>query len=226
MSEKAIGPEQVKTLRLKTGAGILDCKKVLKESGGDEAQAIRLLREKGLAQQAKRAAQVAAEGQVGTYLHAGGKIGVMIEVNCVTDFAARSEEFQALVKDLAMQVAAAAPRYVKREDVPAADLAAEREIYLTQARQSGKPEAVIEKMVAGKMEKHFQETCLLDQPFIKDQEKTVADVVSDVGLRIRENISVRRFVRFQLGEAIENPRGDFAGEVAAQVAAAHEAGPA
>ncbi len=225
MSGPAIGPHKIRALREKTGAGILACQNALKESGGDEGQAIRLLREKGLAQQAKRAGQLAMEGQIGAYLHAGGKIGVLVELNCVTDFAARSDEFQALVKNLAMQVAAAAPRYVKREDVPDAELAAESEIYAAQARQSGKPDAVIEKIVTGKMEKYFQETCLLDQPFIKDQEKTVADVVNDVALRIRENISVLRFVRFQLGEGIERPHGDFAGEVAEQVAAAHEAKP-
>lgn len=226
MSGGAIGPQQVKALREKTGAGILACQQALKESGGDEAKAIRLLREQGLAQQAKRAGQVASEGQVGAYIHPGGKIGVLIEVNCVTDFAARSEEFQSLVKDLAMQVAAASPRYVKREDVPEAELAAEREIFATQARQSGKPEAVIDKIVAGKMEKYFQETCLLDQPFIKEQEKSVAEVVTDVGLRIRENLSVPRFVRYQLGESVDRSRGDFAGEVAEQGAAAHEAKPA
>lgn len=214
MSGATVGPEQVRALREKTGAGVLDCQKALKEVGGDEAQAIRLLREKGVVQQAKRAGQVAAEGQVGAYIHPGGKIGVLIEVNCVTDFAARSEEFQSLVKDLAMQVAAAAPRYVRREDVPPAELAAEREIYAAQARQSGKPQAVMEKIVAGKMEKHFQEACLLEQPFIKDQGRTVADVVSDVAMRIRENISVLRFVRYQLGEGV------------AQVTAAHEPRPA
>jgi len=225
MSGPAIGPQQIRALREKTGAGILACQNALKESGGDEGQAIRLLREKGLAQQAKRVGQLAMEGQIGAYLHAGGKIGVLVEVNCVTDFAARSDEFQALVKNLAMQVAAAAPRYVKREDVPDAEFTAEREICAAQARQSGKPDAVIDKIVTGKMEKYFQETCLLDQPFIKDQEKTVADVVNDVALRIRENISVLRFVRFQLGEGIERPHGDFAGEVTEQVAAAHEAKP-
>lgn len=220
MSVDAVTPEQIRALRGKTGAGILDCKKALKESGGDEAKAVKLLREKGLAQQAKRAGQVAAEGQIGTYLHTGGKIGVMIEVNCQTDFAARSPEFEALVKDLSMQIAAAAPRYVRREEVPEAELAAEREIFATQAQQSGKPEAVIEKIVKGKIEKHFQEICLLEQPFIKDQEKTVGDVVNDAGLRIRENITVLRFVRYQLGEDVVRPEQDFASEVAAQVAAA------
>jgi len=220
MSVEAVTPEQIRALRGKTGAGILDCKKALKEAGGDEAKAVKLLREKGLAQQAKRAGQVAAEGQIGTYLHTGGKIGVMIEVNCQTDFAARSPEFEALVKDLSMQIAAAAPRYVRREDVPEAELAAEREIFAKQAQQSGKPEAVIEKIVKGKIEKHFQEICLLEQPFIKDQEKTVADLVNDAGLRIRENITVLRFVRYQLGEDVVRPEQDFASEVAAQVAAA------
>jgi elongation factor Ts len=223
MSIATIGPEQVKSLRAKTGAGILDCKKALSEADGDEARAIKLLREKGLAQQAKRAGQVAAEGQIGAYVHTGGKIGVLIEVNCVTDFAARSPEFEALVRDLAMQIAAAAPRYVRREEVPAAELDSERQIFATQARQSGKPEAVIDKIVAGKVEKHFQDICLLEQPFIKDQERTVGDVVNDIGLRIRENITVLRFVRYQLGEGVARPEHDFASEVAAQVAAAQQA---
>ncbi len=217
-----VTPEQVKTLREKTLAGVLDCQRALKECDGDETRAIRWLREKGLAQQAKWAGRAATEGQVGIYLHPGGKIGVMIEVNCATDFAARSEDFQGLVKDLAMQVAAAAPRYVRREDVADTDLRSEREIFAKQARESGKPEAVIEKIVAGKMEKFHQETCLLEQPFIKDPEKTVGAVVNDIGLRIREPISVRRFMRYQLGEGLERSRGDFASEVAAQLAA-HEA---
>ncbi len=225
MSGASVGSEQIKSLREKTAAGILDCQKALKACDGDEERAIRWLREKGLAQQAKWAGRVAAEGLIGNYLHPGAKIGVMIEVNCATDFAARSAEFQALVKDLAMQVAAAVPRYVRREEVLPEHLAAERQIYAAQARQSGKPDAVIEKIVAGKLEKFFQDTCLLEQPFIKDAEKTVGAVVTDVGLRIREPISVRRFVRYQLGEGIERPQEDFAGEVAAQLAAAHEGKP-
>jgi elongation factor Ts len=220
-----VTPEQVKALREKTLAGVLDCQRALRECDGDETRAIRWLREKGLAQQAKWSGRTATEGQVGTYLHPGGKIGVMIEVNCATDFAARSEDFQALVKDLSMQVAAAAPRYVRREDVSEADLRAEREIYTKQARESGKPDTVIERIVAGKMEKFYQEACLLEQPFIKDPEKTVGGIVTDVGLRIREPISVRRFVRYQLGEGLERSQGDFASEVAAQ-RAAHEAKPA
>jgi elongation factor Ts len=221
--DASISAEQIKALRERTAAGILDCKKALRACDGDEARAIKWLREKGLAQQAKWAGRVAAEGQVGSYLHPGGKIGVMIEVNCATDFAARSEEFQALVRDLAMQVAASSPRFVRREEVPAEHLAAEREIFATQARQSGKPDAVIDKIVAGKLEKFYQEACLLEQPFIKDPEKSVAAIVDDVGLKIREPLSVRRFVRYQLGEGIERPQDDFASEVAAQVAAAHEA---
>jgi elongation factor Ts len=223
MSE--IGTGQIRALREKTGAGVLDCQKALAASGGDEERAIRWLREKGLAQQAKRSGQVAAEGQVGAYIHAGGKVGVLIEVNCVTDFAAKSPEFQSLVKDLAMQVAAAAPRYVRREDVGEAELGAEREVYRAQARQSGKPEPIVEKIAAGKVEKFFQEACLLEQAYIKDQEKTVADVIADVGLRLREHIAVRRFVRYQLGEGVERRQGDFAREVADQLAAAHEGKP-
>lgn len=224
MSAGTVDPGQIRALREQTGAGILDCRNALTEAKGNQDEAVRLLREKGLAAQAKRGGQVAAEGQVGAYVHTGGKIGVLIEVNCVTDFAARSPEFQELVRDLAMQVAASAPRYVGREEVPERELAVEREIFAKQARESGKPEAVIDKIVAGKLEKFYQDVCLLEQPFIKQQDKTVSEIVSDIGLRIREKLSVLRFVRYQLGEGVERAEQDFAGEVAAQVAAAaHEA---
>jgi len=198
MSE--VSAVQVRELRDTTGAGMMDCKRALMESGGDLQKAIVHLREKGLAAAAKRSARAASEGMVGSYVHAGGKIGVLIEVNCETDFVARTPEFQGLVKDLAMQVAAARPRWVRREETPADTAEAERNIYKTQAGGSGKPPAVIEKIIAGKLEKFFADTCLLEQPFIKDPQRTVGQLVTDSIAKIGENIVVRRFARFQLGE--------------------------
>jgi elongation factor Ts len=198
MSE--VSAAQVRELRDTTGAGMMECKRALMESGGDLQKAIVHLREKGLAAAAKRSARAASEGMVGSYIHAGGKIGVLVEVNCETDFVARTPEFQALVKDLAMQVAAASPRWVRREEAPANTVEAERNIYNAQAGGSGKPAAVIEKIVAGKLEKFFADTCLLEQPFIKDPQQTVGQLVTDSIAKIGENIVVRRFARFQLGE--------------------------
>ncbi len=199
----AVSAEQVRELRDKTGAGMMDCKRALAESSGDVDKAVVYLREKGLAAAAKRATRAASEGAVASYIHAGGKIGVLIEVNCETDFVARTPEFQALVKDLAMQVAAASPRYIRREEVPAEAIAAERSIYQAQASGSGKPAAVIDKIVDGKLEKFFADTCLLEQPFIKEPQRSVTQVVTDAVARIGENIVVRRFARFQLGELTE-----------------------
>jgi elongation factor Ts len=179
---------------------MMDCKRALMESGGDLQKAIVHLREKGLAAAAKRSARAASEGMVGSYVHAGGKIGVLIEVNCETDFVARTPEFQGLVKDLAMQVAAASPHWVRREETPADTVEAERNSYKAQADGSGKPPAVIEKIIAGKLEKFFADTCLLEQPFIKDPQRTVGQMVTDSIAKIGENIVVRRFARFQLGE--------------------------
>jgi elongation factor Ts len=190
----------VSALRERTGAGMMDCKKALTEVDGDLEKAIVFLREKGLAAQAKRSGRTAADGLVESYIHAGGKIGVLIEVNCETDFVARTDDFRALVRDLAMQVAAANPRYVRREEVPAEVVEQERAIYAAQAASSGKPAAVIEKMLAGKIEKYFGEICLLEQAFIKDQDKQVSQLVSDAVAKMGENVVVRRFVRFQLGE--------------------------
>jgi elongation factor Ts len=198
MSE--VSAAQVRELREKTGAGIMDCKRALAEGGGNIDKAVVYLREKGLAAAAKKSARAASEGTVGSYIHAGGKIGVLIEVNCETDFVARTPEFQALVKDLAMQVAAANPHYVRREEVSPETVVAERSIYEAQASSSGKPAAVIEKMVAGKLEKFFADVCLLEQPFIKEPQRTVGEVVTDAIARIGENLVVRRFARFQLGE--------------------------
>ena len=199
-----IRAEHVKELREKTGAGMMDCKKALSESGGDFEAAVRYLREKGLAAAAKKAGRATSEGLIGSYLHAGGRIGVLVEVNCETDFVAKTPDFQNLVKDLAMQVAAASPavpRYVRRDEVPAEVIAAEREIYSAQARGSGKPEKVIEKIVEGKIEKFLADVCLLEQPFIRDPEKAVKDVVAEAIAKLGENIHVSRFARFQLGES-------------------------
>jgi elongation factor Ts len=198
-----IRAEAVKELREKTGAGFMDCKKALAEVSGDLEQAVRWLREKGLAAAAKKAGRVTSEGLVGTYLHAGGRIGVLVEVNCETDFVAKTPDFQNLVKELAMQVAAASPalpRYVRREDVPAQLVEQEREIYRAQAKSSGKPEKVVDKIAEGKVDKFLSDVCLLEQPFIRDPEKTVKDVVSEAIAKLGENINVRRFARFQLGE--------------------------
>ena len=198
MSE--VSAAQVRELRERTGAGMLDCKKALADAQGDMEKAIQLLREKGLATAQKKAGRVASQGLVGSYIHAGGKIGVLIEVNCETDFVARTTEFQELVRDLAMQVAAANPRWVRREEVPADVIESERSIYRTQAASSGKPPQVVEKIVEGKLEKFFADTCLLEQPFIKDPDRTVGQLVTEAISRIGENIVVRRFARFQLGE--------------------------
>jgi elongation factor Ts len=190
----------VKELREKTGAGIMDCKKALAESGGNLEKAVDYLRQKGVAAAAKKADHVAADGAVGAYVHPGGKIGVLVELNCQTDFVARTTEFQALLKDVAMQIAAANPAYVRREDVPAEEIEKEREIYRAQARESGKPERVFDKIVEGKLERFYSEVCLLEQPFIKDPDHKVADIINDAIARLRENIQIRRFARYHLGE--------------------------
>ncbi len=206
MSE--VSAQQVKDLREKTGAGFMDCKSALRESAGDFEGAVRYLRERGLAAAAKKAGRATAEGVVGSYIHAGGKIGVLIEVNCETDFVARTDDFQQFVRNLAMQVAAAKPLYVTREEVPPAELEREREIYTAQAAQSGKPAQVVAKMVDGKVEKYVAEICLLDQDYVKEPGKSVRQVVADAVSKLGENISVRRFMRFQLGEGIDQSKGD------------------
>lgn len=179
---------------------MMDCKKALAETGGDMQKAFDFLRLKGLAAAAKKADRVASDGAVGAYVHAGGKIGVLVEINCETDFVARTTEFQTLLKDIAMQIAAANPRCVRREEVTAADLEKEKAIYRQQALESGKPEKVIDKIVEGKIDKYYSEVCLLEQAFIKDQDKKVADVITDAIARLGENIQVRRFARYNLGE--------------------------
>jgi len=210
-----ITASMVKELRERTGSGIMDCKRVLAETEGDMEKAVTLLREKGLAAAQKKAGRVAAEGLVTAYIHAGGRIGVLLEVNCETDFVARTDGFAALVKDIAMHIAAMNPAYVSRDDVPSGVVEKERGIYAAQARESGKPEKVIEKMVEGKLGKFYKEVCLLEQPFVKDPDKTVEKLVVEAVAKLGENISVRRFERFKVGEGIEKKTGDFAEEVAA-----------
>ena len=192
----------VKELRERTGAGMMDCKKALAETAGDLEKAVDYLRQKGLAAAAKKADRVATDGAVGAYVHPGGKIGVLVEVNCETDFVARTNEFQSLLKDIAMQVAAANPRFVRREEVSAEELEKERSIYRLQALESGKPEKVVDKIVEGKLERFYSEACLLEQAFIKDPDQKVLDIVNDAALRLREKIQVRRFARFHLGEGV------------------------
>lgn len=201
----SVSAELVKELRELTGAGFMDCKKALSETDGDLEQATRKLREKGLAAAAKKAGRDTTEGVVSSYIHGAGRIGVLLEVNCETDFVAKTEDFQGLVKDLAMQIAAgspAVPRFVDKSEVPEEAVAAEREIFRAQAKESGKPDAVVEKIVNGRIEKFLSEICLLDQPFIRDPDKTVAEVVKGAIAKLGENVRVRRFVRFQLGEPV------------------------
>lgn len=198
--EKSIPAQLVKELRDRTGAGFSDCKNALTESGGDIEQAINLLRKKGQAAAAKKAQRATSEGIVGSYIHAGGKIGAIVEVNCESDFVARTEDFQRLCHDLAMHVAATDPRFLRREQVTQEILDREREIFREQARATGKPDAVIEKIVTGKMEKFYEENCLYEQHFIKDEGVTVKEMVDQLIAKIGENISIRRFARFKVGE--------------------------
>lgn len=207
----------IKKLRERTGAGILDCKKALAETGGDVEKAIDWLRAKGIANAAKKAGRAATEGLVTSYIHAGGKIGVLLEINCETDFVALTDEFQALARDIAMHIAAAAPEFVRREDVDPASIEREREIQKQRVIEEGKPEHIADKIVEGRMGKYYEEVCLLEQKFVKDDSKTVGDILTDAVSRIGENIQVRRFARFVLGEGLEKKQDDFAAEVAAQV---------
>jgi len=209
----------VKGLREKTGAGMMECKAALTEAHGDEEKAIEILRKRGLASAKKKEGRIAAEGIVGSYIHMGGKVGVLVEVNCETDFVARGENFHAFVKDVAMHICAAEPRYVSKEDVPADVLDKEREIAreqaLTDEKNKNKPAQVIDKIVEGRVSKFYAEVCLLEQPFIKDQSITMSDLLKQQIATIRENIRIRRFVRFKMGEGIEKKKDDFAAEVAA-----------
>jgi elongation factor Ts len=198
-----ISAQMVKDLREKTGAGMMDCKAALAESAGDMEKAIEVLRKKGLSRAAKRAGRAAKEGMVGSYIHMGGKIGVLVEVNCESDFVARTDDFVAFVKDIAMHVAASSPQYLAGEEIPEAVLAKEREIYRAQVQDAKKPENVIDKIVEGKLKKFYTEVCLLDQPFVKDPNISVADHLTNMIAKIGENMVIRRFVRFQLGEGLE-----------------------
>lgn len=203
----------VKELRERTGAGMMDCKKALAATEGDMDKAIDFLREKGLAAAAKKAGRIAAEGLVESYIHGGGRIGVLVEVNCETDFVAKTDAFKSLVKDIAMHIAAANPSYLRREEVPAAELEHEKMVLSEQARNEGKPEKIIEKMVTGRIEKYYKEVCLLEQPFVKDPDKTISDLITESIAKIGENIAIRRFTRYKLGEGIEKKQEDFAAEV-------------
>ena len=198
-----INAQMVKELRDKTGAGMMDCKSALAEAGGDSEKAIELLRKKGLSRAAKRAGRAANEGAVGSYIHMGGKIGVLVEVNCESDFVAKNEEFQAFVKDISMHIAASSPQYLEKEDVPEEVLEKEKEIYRAQALDEGKPEKVLDKIVEGKLKKFYTEVCLLDQPYIKDTDIDVREYLNNTIAKTGENIIIRRFVRFQLGEGLE-----------------------
>jgi len=196
----SISMEKVKTLRQKTGAGVMDCKKALQETGGDIDKAVEYLREKGIAAATKKAGRTAAEGIVGSYIHMGGKIGVLIEVNCETDFVAKTDQFKSLVHNLAMQVAASQPDFVSRDDVPEEEVEKERKILRQQALAENKPEHVIDKMVEGRLEKFFEEKCLMEQPYIKDNDQTVKDLIMEGIAQLGENIVVNRFARFAVGE--------------------------
>ncbi len=212
-----ITADMVKQLRERTGAGMMDCKKALTEAEGNIDKAIELLREKGLAAAAKKSGRIAAEGLVDSYIHGNGRIGVLVEVNIETDFAANNEDFKQLVKDIAMQIAAAKPEYVNKEEVPTEVLEKEMNILRAQARNEGKPEKIIEKMVEGRIEKYYKEVCLLEQAWIKDPDKTIRQLVTEKVATIGENISVRRFARFERGEGLEKKEENFAEEVAKQI---------
>lgn len=214
---KEISAALVKELREMTGAGMMECKKALVETGGDLQKAVEELRKRGIAKGAKLASRVASEGAIGAYVHLGGKIGVLVEVNCETDFVGKGPEFQDLVKDIAMHIAAAAPRYVRREEVPPEVVAKEREILAASEDIKSKPENVRDKIIEGRLNKFFEEVCLLEQPFVKDPNITVKELIAQKQAKIGEKIDVRRFVRYQLGEGLEKRQDDFAAEVAAQM---------
>jgi elongation factor Ts len=212
----AVTAAMVKEIREKTGAGMLDCKKALDETNGDITRAMEILREKGLAAAANKTGRIATEGSVGSYIHAGGRVGVLVEVNCETDFVAKTDEFKDFVKDIAMQISASNPRYVRREEVPQGDLDKERDILKAQALNEGKPAHIVDKMVEGRLAKYYEEFCLMEQSFIKDPDKTISSLLNEKISKIGENISIRRFVRFELGEGLEKKVDNFVEEVMAQ----------
>lgn len=212
----AVSAQTIKELREKTGAGMMDCKKVLVETDGDIDKAIDLLREKGLASAEKKSSRIASEGLVGSYIHSG-RIGVLVEVNSETDFVAKTDEFKEFVKDIAMQIAASSPEYVNEEEVPEEAIEKEKTVLIQQAMNEGKPQNIAEKMVEGRMHKFYERVCLLDQPFIKDPSITVNDLLKNKIAKIGENIKIRRFVRYEVGEGLEKREEDFAAEVAKQM---------
>ncbi|MEK4435293.1 translation elongation factor Ts [Paenibacillus sp. FSL K6-2862] len=213
----AVNASAVKELREKTGAGMLDCKKALEEADGDITKAAEILREKGLSAAANKAGRAATEGTVESYIHAGGRIGVLVEVNCETDFVGKTDQFKDFVKDIAMQIAAASPKFVTREEVPAEELEKEKEILKAQALNEGKPEKIVEKMVEGRIGKYYEEYCLMEQTFVKDPDKTISQLLNEKISQIGENISIRRFVRYELGEGLEKKVDNFVEEVMSQV---------
>ncbi|WP_211745916.1 translation elongation factor Ts [Paenibacillus sp. Marseille-Q4541] len=213
----AVDAKLVKELREKTGAGMLDCKKALEEANNDVNKAIEILREKGLSAAANKAGRAATEGVVQSYIHAGGRIGVLVEVNCETDFVAMTDQFKEFARDIAMQIAASSPRYVSREEVPQEELEKEKEILKAQALNEGKPEKIVEKMVEGRIGKYYEEFCLLEQSFVKDPDKTIQQLLNEKISTIGENISIRRFTRYELGEGLEKKQDNFVEEVMSQV---------
>ena len=212
-----ITASMVKELRERTGVGMMDCKRALQDTEGNLEKAIELLRERGLASAAKKAGRIAADGLVESYIHGGGRIGVLVEVNCETDFVAKTDEFKALVRDIAMHIAATNPKYITRDEIPESELEKEKEILRHQALNEGKPEKIVDKMIAGRIEKHIKEICLVDQPFVKDPDKTVQEMLNEKISTIGENMSIRRFVRYEKGEGLEKRQDDFASEVMSQV---------
>lgn len=210
--------QDVAKLRAQTGVGMMECKKALTDANGDFEQAVVLLRERGLKAVDKKQSRIASEGLVASYIHMGGRIGVLVEVNCETDFVAKSDDFQLLVKDIAMQIAAANPKYVREEEVDPAELEKEKEILRAQALNEGKPQQIVDRMVEGRVKKYYEDVCLLNQPFVKDASKTIKDVVTEATLKIGEKISIRRFVRYELGEGLEKRNDNLAEEVAKQMA--------
>lgn len=212
-----ITASDIAALRAKTGAGMMDCKKALEEAGGDMEKAEEGLRAAGVVKAAKRAGKIAAEGLVSSYIHGAGKIGVLVEVNCETDFVAKTDAFKALVNDIAMQIAGAFPKYLSREEVSAEELEKEKAIYKEQLKSEGKPENMIEKIVEGKLSKFYGEVCLMDQQFIKDEDKTITQLIGEKTAEIGEKITIRRFVRFELGEGLEKRKNDLNAEVAEQL---------
>ncbi|MBI4556697.1 MAG: translation elongation factor Ts [Candidatus Hydrogenedentes bacterium] len=212
--------KDVKALREQTGAGMMDCQKALTASEGDMEKAVVWLREKGKADAAKRVGRIASEGLIASYVHLGGKIGVLVEINCETDFVARSGDFPEFCKNMCLQICSSAPRWVRREDIPPEVIEAERSIYRVRAKETGKPEPILDKIADGMLQKWFKEVCLLEQPYVRDPDRTVEDLLKELSAKVKENCSIRRFARFQMGEGLEKRQSNLAAEVAEQLAQA------